>query len=1098
MEYKKPIIILIIMTIFLFGITGACASDVNDTAIAGTHNMAIESADDNNLNLDENNELLADNQKTFKQLYNDINESQDIFEVNCDYTFNNESDDSPVVINKSNFTINGYDHILSGNGQSGIFNITGTNVTLNNFVFANGHGTRGGAIYALGQITLNNATFISNNATSGGAIYTLGQITLNNATFISNNAFRGGAIYSQGQITLNNATFISNNASYGGAIAHYNNIINCSNSRFIDNHAENGPSLFSDNAAINISNTFVTSAASSRYGQIYASSSTVNIENADFINITSTYSPALYFEDCESRIVNSRFINLTAEMSAGAIAIRWSGNSYIRGCEFINTKSFKNAGAILADYGIISDKVSMIDCAFNNASSPIGGAYVQLGGELFMNNSNFTNNKAEYDGGAVYVSYADCQINGCIFDSNEIEVLDYSNNGGAIYSDLSVLNISNSRFINNSAYLGNVVYACDSVYEITGCTFANNTNAIYTDFDEDLCKLENNDYNADSVICNQTFSYQTFIESATLNLTLISNTINVTDIPCRFDLRDWGWTTSVKNQNRTGACWTFTMMGTLESAISKAYGIEFDLSENDMFNSKVGYSPYGYIIYTEGGSLALAISYLVAWQGPTLEELDSFDEFGKLSPHRNTYYDIVHIQDVITVSNDEVPECSKTKTAILNNGGLAVNYYLENDNINNYYNPKTFAQYLNESLIPNHVVTIIGWDDSFSKDNFMITPPGDGAWIAKNSWGTDWGDSGIFYISYYDKTIAPEDSMVNRYGIIFENTVPYNKNYQHDFTWAGIFVDMSHLKGADGNITYANQFESAGDDLIAGVGTYFNESGVNYTVKIYVNGQLKLTQDGISPFGGYHTIKLNEYVPVKTGDIFKAVMTSNTMPYCYCRFSRVHYTENLSFFYYKDDWVDLYAANDYIACLKVYTVDDDSKLIDNKNIEVDYNGGKYFTVKVASSDGKIPVSGASVKFTINGKTTSVKTDNNGIAKIKITDVPKKYTITTTFNGKTYKNTVTVKQVLKTTKVTVKKTAKKFSLKATLKINGKLVKGKLVTFKFNGKTYKVKTNSKGIAQKTLNKKVIKKLKKGKTYTVKVTYIKDTIKTKVIVR
>ena len=143
-------------------------------------------------------------------------------------------------------------------------------------------------------------------------------------------------------------------------------------------------------------------------------------------------------------------------------------------------------------------------------------------------------------------------------------------------------------------------------------------------------------------------------------------------------------------------------------------------------------------------------------------------------------------------------------------------------------------------------------------------------------------------------------------------------------------------------------------------------------------------------------------------------------------------------------------------------------------------------------------SGVSVKFTINGKTTTVKTDKNGIAKIKITDVPKKYTMTTTYNGKSVKNTVTVKQVLKAKKVTVKKTAKKLTLKATLKINGKKVKGKKITFKFNGKTYKVKTNKKGVAQKTLNKKVIKKLKKGKTYTVQVTYLKDTIKTTVKVK
>ena len=111
---------------------------------------------------------------------------------------------------------------------------------------------------------------------------------------------------------------------------------------------------------------------------------------------------------------------------------------------------------------------------------------------------------------------------------------------------------------------------------------------------------------------------------------------------------------------------------------------------------------------------------------------------------------------------------------------------------------------------------------------------------------------------------------------------------------------------------------------------------------------------------------------------------------------------------------------------------------------------------------------------------------NGIAKVKISDGPGKYTITTKYNGGTYTNKVTVKHVLTTSKVTVKKTAKKFTLKAKHKINGKLVKGK---------TYKVKTNSKGIAKVTVKKAVIKKLKKGKTYAVKVTYLKDIVKSSV---
>ena len=293
-----------------------------------------------------------------------------------------------------------------------------------------------------------------------------------------------------------------------------------------------------------------------------------------------------------------------------------------------------------------------------------------------------------------------------------------------------------------------------------------------------------------------------------------------------------------------------------------------------------------------------------------------------------------------------------------------------------------------------------------------------------------------------------------------------------------------------------NVFEALYDDLIAAVGTYFNQSGINYTVEIFVNDVLKLTQEGVSPYLGYHTIKLNNYIPIKKGDVFKAAITSNGVPFIDLSDTRVHYTQNISFVSIDGQpWQDAYKL-DYIACLKAYTVADDSKIINNKDISVYYDGGKYFSVNVVTADG-IPVVGASVKFNINGKTTPVQTDANGIAKIKITDVPKKYTIKTTYNGKTVKNTVTVKQVLTASKITVKKTAKKFTLKAKLKINGKLVKGKKITFKINGKTYKVKTNKNGIAKKTLNKNALK-LKKGKTYKVKVTYKKDTIKTTVKIK
>ena len=83
--------------------------------------------------------------------------------------------------------------------------------------------------------------------------------------------------------------------------------------------------------------------------------------------------------------------------------------------------------------------------------------------------------------------------------------------------------------------------------------------------------------------------------------------------------------------------------------------------------------------------------------------------------------------------------------------------------------------------------------------------------------------------------------------------------------------------------------------------------------------------------------------------------------------------------------------------------------------------------------------------------------------------------------------------MKFKKVAVKRSAKKLVLTATLKkVKGKYLKNKQITFKFNGKNYKVFTNSKGVAKLTILPKVLKKLKVGKSITYQATYVKTTIK------
>ena len=90
------------------------------------------------------------------------------------------------------------------------------------------------------------------------------------------------------------------------------------------------------------------------------------------------------------------------------------------------------------------------------------------------------------------------------------------------------------------------------------------------------------------------------------------------------------------------------------------------------------------------------------------------------------------------------------------------------------------------------------------------------------------------------------------------------------------------------------------------------------------------------------------------------------------------------------------------------------------------------------------------------------------------------------------------KIIETKTKTVKRWWKKFTLKATLKNGKKPLKGKKISFKFKGKTYKAKTNSKGVAKVTIKRKVIRKLKRGKSYKVSISYLKDTIKRTVKVK
>ena len=160
------------------------------------------------------------------------------------------------------------------------------------------------------------------------------------------------------------------------------------------------------------------------------------------------------------------------------------------------------------------------------------------------------------------------------------------------------------------------------------------------------------------------------------------------------------------------------------------------------------------------------------------------------------------------------------------------------------------------------------------------------------------------------------------------------------------------------------------------------------------------------------------------------------------------------------------------------------------NLAVYYTDNAKYKVKIMRGSEEESYIYATIK--VGKKTIEAYANENGVATFKLPKLkPGKYKMTITCGGVKLTKTLTVKQILTLKTVKIKKSAKKLVLTATLKKGKTPIKYKWVSFKFKGKTYKAKTDKKGIAKVTIKKSVLKKLKVGKKYSYKVSYLKTSI-------
>lgn len=158
---------------------------------------------------------------------------------------------------------------------------------------------------------------------------------------------------------------------------------------------------------------------------------------------------------------------------------------------------------------------------------------------------------------------------------------------------------------------------------------------------------------------------------------------------------------------------------------------------------------------------------------------------------------------------------------------------------------------------------------------------------------------------------------------------------------------------------------------------------------------------------------------------------------------------------------DVKVTNDKSGEIKTQSIKVVSRITQNKNIVMYYGAGTCYRVKVFDDYGNA-AKGVKVTFTLNGKRYTKTTDSSGFASIKIALSPKTYTITATYKNVKVSNKITVKPTLIMANKIVKKSR---TFKYTVKLlnsNGEIIKNKYVKVKFMTRTYKAKTNSKGIA------------------------------------
>ena len=355
--------------------------------------------------------------------------------------------------------------------------------------------------------------------------------------------------------------------------------------------------------------------------------------------------------------------------------------------------------------------------------------------------------------------------------------------------------------------------------------------------------------------------------------------------PGTYNANEEGFVTAVKNQRNTSLCWAFSLASNLETSLLTRGQKYYDLSEEQLayfwanrVNDPLGNTPNDKITRTQSnyhgtGNGRVASFFLSTWSGMTTEEKVPFQSSAVTWPDSLAYDTSAYMEDAI-FSQYTV---ERTKQLLMEYNSVSAMIYM----LDNYYYPDTASYSCPQSGLVNHAVTIVGWDDTYSKENFPSASgvKNDGAWIVKNSYGKNWGKNGYFYLSYEDQSITN----------LVSNTASTSEEYNNNYFYDGASAGTVTFPGNTINNGYyvSNIFKATAgngkDEELGEIVTSVPQDNTDFQIQVYTD--LKNTSDPTSgtpayaepvdytqPLAGIHTIHLNTPVKIPQGTFYSVVI----------------------------------------------------------------------------------------------------------------------------------------------------------------------------------------------------------------------------------